>query len=297
MKNLINYIYQIDILNIKNINNDYLIKTKQTNYILKNINDVNNIDFIINISNNINSYKIKKNIFYNYISNIKGNNYILINMLNDYEKEVDFNEMIEFYNKSSLFLHNLNYTNIWDKLWVSKVDYLTIYAKNNLVDNKNIMPLFYYYIGIAETAILYIKDINKKYVYDSSIDKISFCHRRIFYPNIKLNFYNPFNYNVDLEVRDIAEYIKICFYNNEDYLNELEYYLKVNKLSKYSASMLFGRIIYPSYFFDYFESKDSKISKERFLDTLSYESFIKKTYELINSYVHIDKIDYLIDQH
>ena len=303
MKNLINYLYNIDVIDIKDVTDGYFITAASNNYILKNVTNINNLDFVINLINNVDInylyfYKIKRNIFYNFISNIKENNYVLIDVSNNYNDLVDFNDMVDFYNKSNRVISSsYKYNNSWEVLWENKIDYLINYAKNNEVDNKKVMPLFYYYIGLAETALLYLKDINKKYPFNRVIDKISLVHRRVGIPNIKLNFFNPFNFIIDLEVRDIAEYIKILYYSDSDYLSELEYYLKINILSVYTASMLFVRIIYPSYFFDYFESKTSNIKTNKFLDTKSYENFIKKTYELISSYVQIDKIEYLIDQY
>ena len=40
MKNLLNYIYDIDIINIEKISDDYLLKTTSYNYILKKIMNI-----------------------------------------------------------------------------------------------------------------------------------------------------------------------------------------------------------------------------------------------------------------
>ena len=299
MRNLINYIYNIDVIKITKVNNDYFIKTNADCFILKKVDNINNLQFVIKAANSINeysffSYKFIINIYNEFFSKLNDELYTLININNDYNNKVDFIEMLNFYNKSNLYLINkIKYKNNWDILWESKIDYLINYIRNNKIDNKNLMPLFWYYIGMCENALLYIRNIN---VPSSNNEKIAFCHRRIYEPNIKLNFYNPTNFIVDLEVRDVAEYIKVLFLNNKDYIEELNYYLKINKLKTYSASMLYARIIYPSYFLDYFENKVSNIKLDSFFETKNYELFIKKTYELINSYVKIPSIEWIIDQ-
>lgn len=298
MKNLINYLYKIEITDIIKEDNYYLIKEMGNTYLFSEINNMGNFMYIYNICNILNqsmffSYKVKTNIYNDFITEIEGKKYYLLYLNNDYKCEVDFLDMLNFYDKSSNFLkNNFKYQLNWDVLWESKIDYLTKHIENNKISNKRLLILLYYYLGVSENALLYIKEIKSNYTFSIN-DKVSFTHRRVVLPCKKIFFYNPQNFIIDLEVRDIAEYIKSLYYNDLDYLNDLEYYLKVSNLTKYSASLLYVRIVYPSLFFDYYESKSDIFYFEKFYNIGEYESFIKKTYELINSYVNIEKISWL----
>lgn len=298
MKNLINYLYHIDIDTIEKNGNYYLIKDKESVYLFSKYEAKYNFIQIYNICNELNyhyffAYKLKSNIYNKFLTNIDQESYYLLDIGTDYNSEVNFYDMLDFYKRSYIFLNRQVQNNFnWDILWENKINYLELYANNNKITNTKILPLFYYYLGIAENALVYVKSITKKYI-RSVDDKLSFTHRRVGFPVRKIDFYNPFNLIIDFEVRDIAEYIKSLYYNDIDYLIDLEYYLKTNKLTRYSASLLYIRIVYPSNFFDYFEDKSKSYFYDKYYDTNDYELFIKKTYELINSYVSIDKILWL----
>ena len=77
------------------------------------------------------------------------------------------------------------------------------------LDKKVIQESFSYYLGLAENAISYVNNTTLKY--NSFNSKVTLSHRRIFYPNFKINFLNPLSFIFDLEVRDIAEYLKAMF--------------------------------------------------------------------------------------
>ena len=106
----------------------------------------------------------------------------------------------------------------------------------------------------------------------------------------------------DLEVRDIAEYIKSMFFkeDEDEVLEELKCYLKIHPLSIYEYQMFFARLLYPTYYFDLYEEVMNKDkSEEELLKVIKknndYETFIKKAYLEITKYAKIDKIDWLID--
>lgn len=297
MKNLINYLYNIDITSIKDFNGYYYIKDDKSNYLLIKYNDSKNFHYIYQKCQILNmntffTYQVRLNIYGTFISTIEGNKYVLLDIKRNYSDEVDLIDMIDFHNRSSSIIRNeINYQCNWDLLWESKIDYLHSHILDNKLNNKKQIIFLYYYLGVAENALIYIRNI-KNILISTKYDKVCFAHRRIFIPNIKMNFNNPFNLLIDLDIRDIAEYIKCLYLNDGDYLNELEYYLKTNSISNYTASLLYARIVYPSYFFDYYENSSSYYSK-KFYEVNEYEEFIKKTYDLIKSYVPIDKISWL----
>lgn len=294
MKNLINYLYGIYINKITSYNSSYIIcDDKNIIYLFSKLDNVNNINLIKNIlikSNpSLKYYHFKFNIYNDVCSYIDGSYYTLVVLDNDYNMDVDFIDMISFYDMTRLY----NYKPIsWEILWESKIDYFLSQDNINEIKDKKIAVNFWYYIGIAENALLYLKRVNLHFK-PTPNDVLCFSHRRILVPCKKIDFYNPNEFIVDYKVRDVAEYIKSLFYSNKDYFSELEYFLKTNSVSVYSASILYARIVYPSIFFDYYESREEIFSSSLLSNFEEYEKFLKKTYELINSYVSIDKISWL----
>ena len=291
MKEIISYYYSIDVIDSINYEQYTIYKTSNSNYLFMEVADSNKLVFYNEIISSVSntgffSYKCKKNIYGELFTKYYNNNYVLLDIGTDYKEEVDFVDMLSFYNKSSLYLsNNAKYNNNWESIWENKISYLADYFNNNFKTYKNYSVLFYFYISVAENSLLYIKKIKNKYM---PTNKICFTHRRVFFPNRKIEFYNPFNFVIDLQVRDIGEYIKSLYYSDEDYLEELHYYLKTNVLNPYLASMLYVRTIFPSIFFDDFENSTIDISK--YINFEKYLNFTKKVYEVISSYTSIDKL-------
>lgn len=120
-----------------------------------------------------------------------------------------------------------------------------------------------------------------------------------FYPNICLNYLNPLSFIFDLEVRDIAEYLKIEFFNNDDSLLDLKTFLKLKRMTQYSYHMLFARLLYPSYYFDIYENiMNNDADEENLLPIVNkvneYEIFLKNAYEEISKYTNLEHIDWIM---
>ncbi|MBR5662890.1 MAG: hypothetical protein IKX00_04535 [Bacilli bacterium] len=293
MKEIISYLYNINVYKEFYFNKQLILKTRNTNYLYQEITEPKKVLYIYNLIQSVNSYKFfcykfERNIFNEVISKYNDITFVIIDIKNDYKETIDLDDMLSLYVDSQKILFNrINYNNNWDLLWENKINYLTNHFNNNKLLNKNYELVFNYYISIAEISLEYLLFSKKKYKPNNIA---SFVHRRIKIPNIKLDFFNPLNFIIDLEIRDISEYIKILYYKNDDYETELDYYLKTHHLDMYLASLLYARIIYPSCFFDDYESKNIDINK--FVDFISYEKFIKKIYDLISSYIPIDKINF-----
>lgn len=65
--------------------------------------------------------------------------------------------------------------------------------------------------------------------------------------------------------------------------------------------MLFARLLYPTYYFDLYESIMNKDTDEEELVKVikrvdEFELFLKKTYLEISKYAKIEKIDFLIEE-
>ena len=295
MKNIISYLYNMDIIDIKEYkNNSYIIKTNNSSYLLVSDFNQKSLSTLYSIISPMNqyhfiSYKIENNLYGNITFDYDSKTYVLINIKNDYNEEANFDDVIELSNLTNNLLKNkLKYKNNWVTLWESKINYLSEHFINHISTNKNITSYFYYYVGVSESLFRYIKSINSN---DDISSYISISHPRLYYPNKKLDYYNPLNFIIDLKVRDIAAYIKNLYLNELDYEGELKYYLKTNLLNIYLASMLYARILYPSSFFDQYEN--SFDVKNRYLDIDSYENFAKNIHNIINSFIKIDKIKWL----
>ncbi len=235
------------------------------------------------------------------VTNIYDTNYILLkpigNIYQEYElKDIQNinNQLVLNSNKSHL------YRNSWAKLWSDKIDYFEYQIHELGKNHEIILDSFSYYIGLGENAISYVVQTLRKY-HQSPEDRICLSHRRVKYPNVKLNFLNPLSFIFDLEIRDIAEYIKSAFFAGEDALSYLKEALKIKKYSIYSLELLYARLLYPSYYFDVYENVMNDLEQEEKLVPIiekacDYEDFLYNAYIEINQYVPIERISWLLDK-
>lgn len=225
--------------------------------------------------------------------------YILLKLNAIKSEKISFINVCELSSKLKLNSTNSKlYRNNWGELWSKKIDYFEYQIKELGRDKTIVLDSFSYYIGLAENAICYVNKINKV-IGIGEYDNITLSHRRIFYPNISLNYLNPLSFVFDLEVRDIAEFLKIEFFNDEDSLLDLQTYLRMKKLTPYGYHMLYARLLYPSYYFDIYEDiMNNNQDEEKLLKVISkvdeYELFLKNAYTEINRYTHLEHIDWLI---
>ena len=75
--------------------------------------------------------------------------------------------------------------------------------------------------------------------------------------------------------------------------------LQIKKLTPYEYSMLFARLMYPSYYFDLYESiMNNDESEEKLVPIIAkteeFELFLKEAYLEISKYAPLDKINWLI---
>lgn len=307
MKETIKYYYDIDVDNLEEIDGKYHFKFQNRDFFFIYYNrDIDELDDIILCINDMKQKGILVNdIILNrnqqFLTKVDEYNYILMAVSNASE-EYDIFDIMNY--NSKLQLNNKNsklYRNNWKNLWIQKVDYLEYQIRELGLNKSVIKDSFSYYVGLAENAISYVDNANFK-CFTNSVN-IVLSHRRIFYPNYKLNFMNPLSFIFDLEVRDIAEYLKSLFFSDDEFedvaFEDLVYYLKLRRLSIYEYSMLYARLLYPSYYFDIYEEVMNKDRDEEDLVLIinknqKYEEFLKKTYLEITKYAPIEKIDWLI---
>lgn len=307
MKETIKYYYNIDVTNIEELDGKYHFVFNKRDFFFVYYNRLpEEIEDLILCSKkmkekNIDCHDIILNRNNEVLTKVNDYNYILLSVTNLTE---EFNIIdISLMNKKLILNEESGkiYRNNWSKLWSDKVDYFEYQIRELGINKLNVGESFSYYIGLAENAIAYVNSTNKNLVKTEN-DHIVLSHRRIFYPNIKLNYLNPLSFVFDLEVRDIAEYLKSLFFSddNSEIMLELTSYLKTTRLSIYGYQMLFARLLYPSYYFDVYEEIMNKEKEEDNLIKIvskvnDYEKFLKKAYLEISRYAPIEKIDWLIN--
>ena len=178
----------------------------------------------------------------------------------------------------------------WANLWSSKVDYFEYHIGHLIKKYPYIYKTIDYYLGLAENAISYVKDIK------TPASLISICHRRIGVTSTLFDLYNPFNLVIDYKVRDVAEYIKSVFFYGENSCVEgvvnsenmivdkcniiLERIFKKYIFDNEALKLLFARLLFPSYYFDLYENVIDNSLNENVISCITkkssaYEEFLK----------------------
>lgn len=228
--------------------------------------------------------------------------YVLLELVSPLEQEYTCLDMISFADKLVIKSQkSILIRNNWAELWSSKIDYFEYQIRQLGKDKPIIINSFSYYVGLAENAIAYVNNTTKKYQITIN-DHITLQRKRINFPNLQKDYFNPLNYILDLEVRDIASYFKSIFFSSyDDLFIEVNAYLKRRKLSIYGYQLLYARLLYPSYYFDIYEKIMEGKEKESALLPIvnqveAYEKFLREMYFLLTKYAPIEKVDWLVNK-
>ena len=286
MKNGLLYYYSLNVQSLTQENSKFYFNVDFDDYMLININyDEKDILHIYELLKNIQKNKYHQIIVNNQnqiITNIDNNKYVLLKYTNKNET-IFLNDIIN----NNIYLDVKKYKIIdrtnWADLWSKKIDYFEYQIQQ--FDNKYplIKESIQYYIGLTENAIQYSSMINDKY--------ITLSHKRIS-NNIKyIDFYNPLNLIIDYNIRDVAEYFKSKFINSYLSLEEVIYYID-NILKDEQLITFYTRMLYPSFYFDLYESIIEGKTKEKELlivirKTNDYEKFLKNLYKHISMKINI----------
>lgn len=295
MNNFIKYFYGIDIDRV--IYNDkyysflyrgYVYRLyvyNGTNEEIKFLYDVNRqlvgntlmSEFVVNRNNEI-------------ISSYNGVSYVLIRVFVNVNKGVTLNEI----SVVSRLLSKGGISVDWGLLWSKKIDYLEDLINENGRKYPLIVDSFNYFVGMAENAIGYFNSISidKNYSY-------VFCHKIIKSNDMVEVLYNPLNITFDYRVRDVAEYIKNSFFNNNyNVFNELFLYLKRENLSLMEVRLLISRLLYPSFYFEMYEdilidNKEEKILVDVISRLDDYEDYLAQVIAFLKFHYDIEEILWL----
>lgn len=286
MKNTIKYYYNFDNINLIRSNESMYIKYKQEIYVFCRI---------INKDETLEIYSLTRNMpnFYQFIINkdnsiftpYQNNLCVLLKVTPKKNITVKTNRVVLPYKNYLLDRSN------WYELWTKKNDYFEyqqhhIYGKFKIIDES-----INYYIGLAENAISYISyNIRNETIQEQK----TICHKRI----DKNGYFNPLNCVIDYKERDLAEYLKYIFLNKQYLSLNLEKIVISFNSTKRGYTLLFGRLLYPSFYFDLYERIINNYDNENKLIEIikrnkEYEEYLKNIYSIINKYTDIKKVDWL----
>lgn len=224
------------------------------------------------------------------VTSYNGVSYILLKLFVNINKGISLDEISSFASFSYREKLNVN----WGLLWSNKIDYLEDLINENGKKYPLIVDSFNYFVGMAENAISYFNSIlidsNYKYV---------ISHKVIRWDDMVDVLYNPMNIIYDFRVRDVAEYIKNSFFNNNyNIFSELVGYLKKSQLSLMEVKLLISRLLYPSFYFEMYEdilidNKEEKIILEIISRLDDYEEYLDKVISFFRVYYDVDVVEWL----
>ena len=254
------------------------------------------------LTKNIPTAKFVINNYNSILTSFNNQQYILLVMPLQLDQEYNVLDMIELSKKLVVKVKkSILYRNNWASLWSSKMDYFEYQISQLGREKYLVINSFNYYVGLVENAIAYVNNTTRKYQISIN-EHITLQHKRIDFPNLSINYFNPLNYIIDIEVRDIASYFQALFFNSyEDLFIEVNAYFKRKKLSIYGYQLLYARLLYPSFYFDTYEKIMAGEEEEKALLTfiakrVEYEEFLKDMYFIILKYAPIEPINWLINE-
>lgn len=298
MKNFITYYYNFYIYDIHYLNGNYYFNYNKDKYMFKKINYEieNSIDEIyeinkIIINNNHYYHEIITNKEKSLITYFENQPYVMLKLSNVSKLPISIFDIKgnDYISLSNQKYHKLNKFN-WVNYWENKVDYFEEYIENNKKKYSELLASFNYYVGFAENAIMYVNNALIK-ENKTSDDELVISHRRFNKKMTLMDFYDPTNLIIDHKVRDIAEYLKFLFVNNDYDIILISDYIQRTQLSILGVHLLIGRLLFPSFYFDCLEEviltnnfemiyilNDRKDEYRKFIDSII--NCLKSRYEI-----------------
>ena len=296
MKNILEFYYNLSLEEeILNRNGNYYFVINNNSFVFRPFYGNNNsIDDIYKLNNYLSNFsyidKIILNKFNSPITKVKDILYVLILLKgnNNINLSIISNlASIDIPSFKSLERNN------WEVLWGNLIDYYEMQIGQNEKKYPLIRESFDYFVGMGENAISYLVN-TKKEVKPNFYDKKVLSHN-----NLYNSLFDPLNIILDHKARDLAEYIKLSFFNNnQNIFKELDEYFYYNHYSFYGMRILFARIIYPSFYFKIYDEILSKKKEEKELNSIikridDYELYLSNIYFYLRKYYDIPMIEWL----
>ena len=271
MNNFIYYFYNIRVNDVVYNNKFFTFIYNGYFYKLYVITENINNDFLIELDKRLLGNTLINEIIFNrdgkIVSNYDNKAYMPMRIFVNEKKKITLDEIS--YLANALVVKNLRIS--WAMMWERKIDYLEKLINENGKKYPIITDSFNYFVGMAENAISYYNNtvISDNYMYVVS-------HKRIRTNDTVDAIYNPLNIIFDYRVRDIAEYIKRAFFDDDkNIFNEIDNYFRNYPLTETDARILVSRLMYPSFYFEMYE--------DILIDNME-EKIIIKTVDRLNEY-------------
>lgn len=278
MKNKILYNYNIYVTTIVEKYNNYSFIYRGESFILQLYDrPVEELDSLRILSSemqnrNIQCHSIIPTVFNKLYIEHNNKNYVLLKINIIGNRTITFDDIINFnYQPSIEIINKLNKSN-WKELWQNKIDYFEYQFDQMNEKHILIKESINYYIGLWENAISYLNNYYQE-------KKLVVCHKRIDCKDSLFSFYNPLNFVIDTKERDVADYLKSCFFDKNE-----EVYISP-KIKKLDPILLISRLLFPSYYFDLYEKiingkEDEKSLENIIVKAKLYEIFLKNIFIL-----------------
>lgn len=298
MKNALNYYYNLNPTSIHQINNNYRCYVGTDEYLLTKYEDTSdNINKIYELStyllqNKVPCHQIILNINNEIITSINGEPYLLLRVYVN-NRQVTSEDIFAF---SNLYADKKMFTNLtkdnWYEMWAKKIDYfeyqISQFGKRFPIVRESIN----YYIGMAENSI----SLFSHFSFDNNL---VVCHKRIKNNEGLIDLYNPLNFILDNRTRDLSEYIKDKFFFDRYDVNEAKNDILKFNLNYNLLPLLFIRLLFPSYYFDYYEDVVAGKKNENILIKIveknnSYLIFWRDLYYFFNANNKLPEIEWII---
>ena len=303
MKNVINYYYNLNPNKINHLFNYYYFYINQELYYFiiyeKNKNIIQSIY-------QLNQEMLKKGILVNEIINNQLGTiityyneipYLLIKISININKKISLPEIYYLSSQTYHYNKDLMRSN-WANLWANKIDYLEYHHEQNYQKYPLLSNCFDYFIGLSENAISYLNK-TVSHMEKENIDIGTISHDHFNQDDSIYALYNPINIIIDHKARDIGEYIKLSFFqDNYQIFDELNEYFKHNYFSKYGIHLILARVLYPSFYFQlYDEIINQQKNESEVLKITSripeYEKYLLDIFEYFKRIYPIEEISWL----
>ena len=305
MKNVINYYYNLYPENIHQNNNMYYFYLLGDKYFFiiysrprEDIGAIYELNRLLSRHNSLNS-ELLLNKEKNIITLVNNIPYLLLKVHMNATAPIsilDIEEMSKFVQTNREM--DILKRDDWVKLWSEKIDYFE-YQISQFGNNYPIIrESLSYFIGMAENAISYVKNAHLETA-PNNLDNLVVQNKRISHEYTLFDFYNPMNVVIDHKSRNISEYIKYSFIYNKINFEEIYRYFENNYFSKYGIRLFFGRMLYPSFYFDLYEDVIEKRRDEKDLLVIikkvnDYEDFLQDLFVFLSKKYDLPKVEWLI---
>lgn len=301
MKDIINYYYNLNPKKLSKVFDYYYFYLNNDLYFFVTYNrkkeDINAI-YEYNkemINNNILVNEIIINKDNSPLTYINENPYILMKILVNTNKPISLPEINYLSSINIPYQNNLMRAN-WANLWMEEIDYLEYHQEQNKRKYPLLNKSFNYFVGLTENAITYLNETTNRIPIEKTDYGVT-SHNHL--DSTIESLYNPLNIIIDHKSRDLAEYIKLSFFNdNYNIFDELDEYFKHNYYSLYGINLLLSRILYPSFYFDMYDKIINEMENESSILKITsriteYEKYLQDIFNYFKKYYNIKEINWL----